>query len=178
MVAQQKRKNPPHYQRLRQTMALRDVVAKIAKPLFKQHHANLIDLITHWTDIVGQEIAHLTSPLKLQQQPQRFYETQNHQVLAIVFQPGHGLDLIHQQSLILDRINQHLGGNFIHSLRFVEGVVAEKRNIKIQKTNMLHNRISNNKVPYHAYKEKLNDLGDENLRQILTKLGNVLYNRN
>lgn len=105
------RRAPAIFARPLADYALRQIDPLVAKQGFGQSA-----LILRWPEIVGERIAALCAPERLQWPPRPRRKTDDAKssssepaTLVLRVEPGFGLDIQHMTPAIIDRINAHLG---------------------------------------------------------------------
>lgn len=107
-------------------MALRlisESVPKVADRAFKRKYIMLGRLVTHWSEIVGPELAGKAQPVKIRyykrKKTGRSAESKSTASLDIAVSPADATVLHYHKDLILERINQIFGAGWITAIRFV-----------------------------------------------------------
>ncbi len=76
-------------------------------------------LLLRWEEIAGPEVARIARPIKLS-------ESAHGGVLTLKAEPGAALFLSHETRALCGRINDYLGREAVHKLRFVQGALVER----------------------------------------------------
>jgi hypothetical protein len=88
-----------------------DIVQSLFIPLFdKNPH---LSLMVDWSMIVGQEISCYTSPKKI-------LHLHKESLLYLYVKPSHEMLAWSNSPVILERVNQYLGGSMITRVRFLK----------------------------------------------------------
>ncbi len=91
------------------------LVPGVTKPVFRKHHPASAQVIADWDVIVGPKVAGMTVPRKLERG-----------VLTIACAGPAAMELHYVGQELLRRINTHLGGQPVHSLRFTQAGMPRK----------------------------------------------------
>lgn len=96
-----------------------DSVASLTKGTFSRKFISLGRILTSWPEIVGQDMAGRTQPLKLHYRKPKNAQEKPQASLDIAVSSADATMLHYQKDLILERINQIFGEKWINSIRFV-----------------------------------------------------------
>jgi hypothetical protein len=147
---------------------LADLVAKAIDPVLVRQGFGESSLILHWEDIVGERLAAMTQPIKLQWQrrgqnydPEGSFEPTS---LVVRVETGFALELQHLSGVVIERVNAHLGWRCVGRLLLKQGPI---------------DRLSRAKPPRPALdpattkvaEQMVTGIADDGLRQALTRLG-------
>lgn len=133
------------------------LVPAVTRPAFRKQSPAAARIVLDWEAIVGPKIAAMTVPRGL-----------NRGVLTIACSGPTAMDLHYVGVELIKRINAHLGGQPVHSLRFTQAGMPRK---PIRKPI----------APPEAVLEAeaaVGDMPDGPLRSALTALGRVVIGRN
>ena len=136
--------------------ALGSLVPDIARPVFKKHSPASAQIAADWEAIVGPRVAAMTTPRRL-----------DRGVLTIGCAGPAAMELHYVGVAMIQRINAHLGGQPVHSLKFTQAGMPPKP-AKRQPS------------PPEAAKEAdaaVADLPDGELKSALAALGRVVIGR-
>lgn len=146
---------------------LSNAVPKVTGKVFGRKYIMLGRLLTQWTEIVGEDLAHKTTPVKLRSM--KDYKTGKRiSTLDIAASTADATVLHYRKELILERLNLLFGEGLITAIRFVPKALDEKKPMK-----------SKFKKPL-SLKEKeflssvLVDIEDDGIREKLQKLGKAV----
>lgn len=146
---------------------LSNAVPKVTGKVFGRKYIMLGRLLTQWTEIVGEDLAHKTTPVKLRSY--KDHKTgKRSSTLDIAASTADATVLHYRKDLILERLNLLFGEGLITAIRFVPKSIDEKKPVK-----------SKFKKPL-SLKEKtflsdlLEDVEDDNIREKLQKLGKAI----
>ena len=124
-------------------------VQKLARPLLGQHGFTQVELITHWSDIMGTELALGVKPVRLTfPAKDRMNGTLHVRTAGGAF----ALLLEHQKGRIMERVNTYFGYPAISDIRIVQGAV---------------------KLPEPEPEEVEWPLGDEEVQELLKKVDGI-----
>lgn len=91
------------------------IVPRVAKTAFRKHNPASAQIVADWDLIVGPKLAALTTPRKL-----------DRGVLTIGCAGPAAMDLHYMGVEVINRINAHLGGQPVHSLKFTQAGMPKK----------------------------------------------------
>ncbi len=91
------------------------LVPAIARQTFRKHNPASAQIVADWDIIVGPRIAAMTVPRRL-----------DRGVLTIACAGPAAMDLHYMGVEVINRINTHLGGSPVHSLKFTQAGMPRK----------------------------------------------------
>ncbi len=143
---------------------LSDATAKIAGKSFERKYIALGRIVKHWEDIVGPKLADKAQPIKIHYRKQK-NQQKPLTTLEIATSSADATAMHYQKGLILERINQLFGEQWISAIRFVS--IPSNAPIK---------RLKKRKAPLtQDQKKTLSDtvlsVEDEDMRQRLQQFG-------
>jgi hypothetical protein len=97
-----------------------EATARIAGKSFSRKFVALGRILTHWQDIVGEELACKAQPMELHY---RKHKDQKSATLDIATSSSDATLLHYRKDLILERINQIFGERWITAIRFIHAPV-------------------------------------------------------
>lgn len=97
---------------------LSDATAKIAGKSFERKYIALGRIVKHWEDIVGPKLADKAQPVKIHYRKQK-NQPKPSTTLEIATSSADATAMHYQKDLILERINQLFGEQWINAIRFV-----------------------------------------------------------
>jgi hypothetical protein len=112
-VAERRLVNKP---RNRQTRTLADVAGKCLAETFSRQGFASVELVTHWDEIVGREIAANAEPIKIQWPRQTDSSAPGRATLVLRVQGPSALEIQHLSNVILERVNGFFGWRAIDRL--------------------------------------------------------------
>ena len=95
--------------------ALGSVVPVVTRQTFRRHNPASAQVVADWEIIVGPKVASMTVPRRL-----------HRGVLTIACAGPAAMDLHYMGIEVINRINTHLGGQPVHSLRFTQAAMSRK----------------------------------------------------
>lgn len=96
-----------------------DSVARLTKGTFSRKFVSLGRILTSWPEIVGEDLAGRSQPVKLHYRKPKSAADKPQASLDIAVSSADATLLHYQKDLILERINQIFGERWVHSIRFV-----------------------------------------------------------
>lgn len=114
---------PPR--RPRNASPLADLVGRTVGDAFKRQGFAAVEIVTHWPEIVGEELAQRSEPIKLAW-PRRD-DPDSVGVLQVRVEGAYALEIQHLQPVILDRVNRYFGWKCAGRLAIRQGPVAFRR---------------------------------------------------
>jgi hypothetical protein len=99
-----------------QTRTLADVAGKCLADAFSRQGFASVELVTHWDEIVGHEIAAHAEPMKIQWPRQAPSGAPELATLVLRVQGPSALEIQHLSNVILERVNGFLGWRAIGRL--------------------------------------------------------------
>ena len=137
-------------------------VQKLARPLLGQHGFTQVELITHWSDIMGSELAIGVKPVKL-----TFPAKDRINGMLYVRTAGGAFAMLleHQKGRIMERINTYFGYPAVSNLKIEQGGVL-----------LPHAEESESDWPLSEEElmpllQKVNTISDDSLRQKTLEIG-------
>jgi hypothetical protein len=134
----------------------------LAGAAFKKHGFASADVVSHWPEIAGAEIAKISFPQRIRW-PRTAEATGG--TLILVAAPGRSLDVQYASANLLERINQYLGFAAIAKIK----VEASHATPPQKTTNPLPER-----PDFSISDQQLNDISDNALKQALARLGGAI----
>jgi hypothetical protein len=104
---------------------LADFVNAAMAEAFKRQGFAATDVITHWEDIVGPELARHSEPIRLTW-PRREDE-HSVGILAVRVEGAYALELQHSTAAIIERVNRYFGWRCVGRVTIRQGPVAKRR---------------------------------------------------
>ena len=95
------------------------VLGRIIAPTLKKRGFRQIDILAHWSMIVGPQLAALSCPERINRSGR--LSPDGGAVLTVKVEGAMALEVQHMAPLILERINQHYGSGAITRLNIVQG---------------------------------------------------------
>lgn len=111
--------------RPRRAAPLADLVGRCVRDAFARQGFAAVDIITHWEDIVGPELARRSEPLRLYW-PRR-EDPDSIGTLAIRVEGAYAIELQHLAPVVIERVNRYFGWRCVGRIALRQGPVAERR---------------------------------------------------
>jgi hypothetical protein len=142
-----------------------DSVSFITRENFSRKFVSLARILTQWTDIMGPELAAKTQPVKLHYRKPKSARDKPDAVLDIAVSSADATVLHYRKDLILARINQLFGSQWVTSLRFLHiSAPAADRNASQVRQSIPRERLA-------ALESDLEPVADPELKKRLVSLG-------
>lgn len=152
---------------------LADLVGAAIDPVLARQGFGQSDLILYWTDIVGERLASMSQPIKLQW-PMRDRRAADPSRASAVLQPsatlvvrvesGFALEMQHLSGAIIERVNAHLGWRCVSRLTLKQGPLERRATAKPAHAPPDPGAVK-------AAENLVRTIADEGLRLALTRLG-------
>lgn len=146
---------------------LSTVVPKVADKTFKRKYIALGRIVTHWKDIMGEKMAVHAQPLKIHYRKAKRQGEKPTATLEIATSSAHASLLIMQKGLLLERINQIFGEQWVTDIKFSH--VPANAPSKPQKATKTLTKEEKNSLSH-----MVENIEDENLKQRLLSMGESL----
>jgi len=147
---------------------LADLIGTAIDPVFAKQGFGQSSIILYWDEIVGERIAAVAQPLKLQWPPRGSAANPDRKIepasLVVRVESGFALELQHQAPFILDRINAHLGWKCVGRLSLKQGPLPRSEPSERQRT------MPDTKAQRQA-ESLVGGIDDKALRDALARLG-------
>jgi hypothetical protein len=111
--------------RPRNAAPLADLVGKTMGDAFARQGFAAVEIVTHWQEIVGDDLAKRSEPIKLAW-PRRD-DPDSVGVLQIRVEGAYALEIQHLQPVIVERVNRYFGWRCVGRLAIRQGPVASRR---------------------------------------------------
>lgn len=143
-------------------------VSKLTSATFSKKFVALGRVLNNWNDIIGSEMAVKAQPVKILYRKPKDKGDRSQATLEIAATSSDAALLHYQKDLILARINQIFGDEWITALRFVH--------IPANIDNKYNNQPIKHLSPLHQsdidqLKSDLSSIEDEDIRKCLERLG-------
>lgn len=151
---------------------LSESTARIAGKTFERKYISLGRILSQWSDIVGEDLASKAQPVKIHHQK----NNKSGARLDIATSEAHATTLRMQVGLILERLNNIFGDQWITSIRFVSIPVNQDDQSKAIKKKR---RDAVRKAPLSGEDENflaktLEEIKDSDIKAKLEKLGQAI----
>src|SRR5277367_6093672 len=141
---------------------LRDLVGKAVGEMFRKQGFASAELVTRWTEIVGADIAARSQPIKIQWIRPTDGEEREPGTLVLRVEGPAAIEIQHLAGVICERVNRFLGWRAI-------------ARIGLRQAPLRRDAPKASRAPDPAAVERvaetLADVGDDDLRQALARLG-------
>jgi hypothetical protein len=148
--------------RRNQGRPLADLVGNALQSAFKRQGFAAVDIISHWEDIVGPELASRTEPLRLVW-PRR-EDPFSTGTLTVRVEGAYALELQHLTPVVIERVNRYFGWACVGRIAIRQGPVtrkARKPNLPLEPPAEVVAEV----------KQGLGEFEDEELKASLARLG-------
>jgi hypothetical protein len=150
---------------------LADLVAPALKPVIGRYGFDEADLLVFWPDIVGARLAARCEPLRLQWPPRTPRGAAGEPATLIVRVEGaFAIELQHQASIVVERVNAHVGWRCVGRLALRQGPLGTRRTGPVAVPPPTVAAVARAKA-------RTADVADEALRDALTRLGSRVLQR-
>jgi hypothetical protein len=154
--------------RPRNAAPLADLIGKTVGDAFARQGFAAVEIVTHWQEIVGEDLAKRSEPIKLTW-PRRD-DPDSVGILQIRVEGAYALEIQHLQPVIVERVNRYFGWRCVGRLAIRQGPVATRRK-----------RPAPRKEPSADEIEKTRDtigkFDDEKLAHSVARLGALIKDR-
>jgi hypothetical protein len=146
---------------------LADLIGAAIDPVLARQGFGQSDIILYWDEIVGARLAAMSEPLCLRWPPRGRSGMERNfapATLVVRVESGFALELQHLTPLVIERINAHLGFACVNRIVLKQGPLTRKAPAPPR-------RRPPSPAALAAAAERVGNIGDEPLRQALTRLG-------
>lgn len=108
---------------------LADLIGHAIDPILARRGFGQSNLIAFWEDIVGERLAAMSQPMKLQWPPRSFAAESGKgasATLVVRVESGFALELQHSADIVVARVNAHLGWRCVSRLSLKQGPVVQR----------------------------------------------------
>jgi len=141
---------------------LRDLVGKVVGETFRRQGFASTELVMRWTDIVGVEIAAHSEPIKIQWSRPADGEASEPGTLVLRVEGPAAIEVQHLANVVCERVNRFLGW------RAVNRVALRQAPLRRAATKPARR---GDPVAAARIAEGLSNIGDDDLKQALARLG-------
>lgn len=114
--------NKPSY---RKTRPLADLVGDCLNAAFARQGFAAVEIVTHWEEIAGPELAHRSEPLRLVW-PRRD-DPDSEGTLTVRVEGAYALDLQYAAPLLIERVNRYFGWRCVGRIAIRQGPVTPRK---------------------------------------------------
>jgi hypothetical protein len=147
----------------RSARPLADLVGPALTAAFKQQGFASGELVTHWEDIVGPEIAVHCEPMKINWPRQREAEDPEPATMVLRCQGPAAIEIQHLAGVIVERVNRFLGWRAIDRIALRQAPLV--RRARPQPPPAI------DAAEARRIAEQMTDIADDDLRAALGRLG-------
>jgi len=142
---------------------LADLVAVCVADVFERQGFTSCEIVTHWDDIVGAEIAALAEPIRMQWVRSRDPDESPPATLVLRVEGPAAIEIQHMSGVIIERVNRYLGWQAVARLVLRQAPLMRRRRTPPRP------RIDENAVASIA--ARMTGIVDKGLRTALGRLG-------
>jgi hypothetical protein len=103
---------------------LADLVGNALRPAFERQGFAAVDIITHWEDIVGPDLAGRTEPVRLVW-PRRD-DPESTGTLTVRVEGAYAIELQHLTPVVIERVNRYFGWRCVGRIAIRQGPVTQR----------------------------------------------------
>ena len=155
--------------------SLGELVTKALDPVLAKQGFGESELILYWPHIVGERLAGVSEPLRLQWPPRGTAKVttgaSDPATLIVRVESGFALELQHLAPIILERVNSRLGWRCVGRLAFRQGPANQARAARPKARPVEPSAV-------RAASEQTQSVENLQLRDALTRLGSRIYTEN
>jgi hypothetical protein len=142
---------------------LADLVAACVADVFARQGFTSCEIVTHWEDIVGPEIAAHAEPIRMQWIRTRDRDDSTPATLVLRVEGPAAIEIQHQSTVIIERVNRYFGWQAVGGLALRQAPLMRRRRRPKQPTidQDLADRIAG----------EMTGIADDALRAALGRLG-------
>lgn len=157
---------PP--KRMRNAAPLADLVGKTVGDAFARQGFAAVEIVTHWEEIVGSELARRSEPVKLIW-PRR-EDPDSTGVLQIRVEGAYALEIQHLQPVITERVNRYFGWRCVGKIAIRQGPVLPRKKRPAPRKEPLPEEIAEARAALGEFK-------DDALAHSVARLGALIKRR-
>jgi hypothetical protein len=106
---------------------LADLVAGCVSSVFERHGFTSFEIVTHWDDIVGPEVAALAEPIRMQWVRSRDPDESPPATLVLRVEGPAAIEIQHMSGVIIERVNRYLGWPAVGRLALRQAPLMRRR---------------------------------------------------
>ncbi len=114
----------PPVRKRRSAAPLADLVGQCVNQAFSRQGFAAVDIVTHWDDIVGPELARRSEPMRLYW-PRR-EEPDSVGTLTVRVEGAYAIELQHLAPIVMERVNRYFGWRCVGRIAIRQGPVAPR----------------------------------------------------
>ncbi len=154
--------------RPRNASPLADLVGKTVGDAFARQGFAAVEIVTHWQDIVGEDLGRRSEPIKLSW-PRRD-DPDSVGMLQIRVEGAYALEIQHLQPVIIERVNRYFGWRCVGRLAIRQGPVAPRRKRPAPRKEPSADEIGRTR-------QSIGSFEDEQLAHSVARLGALIRDR-
>lgn len=154
---------PP--KRPRNASPLADLVGRTVGDAFAKQGFAAAEIVTHWREIVGDDLAKRSEPIKLAW-PRRD-DPASVGVLQIRVEGAYALEIQHLQPVIIERVNRYFGWRCVGRLAIRQGPVVPRRKRPVPRKEPTAEEIARTRATLGKFE-------DDALGQSVARLGALI----
>jgi hypothetical protein len=147
---------------------LADLVGAVIDPVLARQGFGQSDLILYWDDIVGERLAAMSQPIKLQWPARDRHVVASgaaaSATLIVRVETGFALELQHLSGAVIERVNAHLGWRCVSRLTLRQGPVERRAAARLP-------RSAPDPIAAKEAENLVSNITDDGLRLALARLG-------
>lgn len=141
---------------------LADLVAMCVADVFARQGFTSCEIVTHWDDIVGAEIAALAEPVRMQWIRNRDPDESPPATLVVRVEGPAALEIQHMSGVIIERVNGYLGWHAVDRLSLRQAPLMRRRKPSRRRID---------EAAAAALAAQMTGIADDSLRTALGRLG-------
>ncbi|HET9902694.1 MAG TPA: DciA family protein [Xanthobacteraceae bacterium] len=148
---------------------LADLVAPVLGDVFARQGFASGEIVTHWIDIAGEDLARLAEPIQLKWPRRREGEPTEPATLVLRVEGPAAIEIQHLAPVLLERVNRFFGWRAVARIAIRQAPLARKTR-KARPDGPTPAEMA-------AVKAGLDGIADDGLREALARLGAALKSR-
>jgi hypothetical protein len=146
---------------------LADFVGRVVNDAFARQGFAAVEIVTHWEDIAGPELARRSEPMRLTW-PKRD-DPDSIGTLTVRVEGPYAIELQHLAPIVMERVNRYFGWRCVGRIAIRQGPVTPRTNVAPAPTEPSLAAVA-------EMAEKIGPFEDEALGQSLARLGALVRN--
>ena len=142
---------------------LADLVGRCVAHAFKRQGFTSCEIVTHWDDIVGPEIAGLAEPIRMQWIRSRDRDESVPATLVLRVEGPAAIEIQHLAGVIVERVNRYVGWQAVAAIALRQAPLRRRRG-KPQRPKIDENLAA-------SIAGQMTGIADDRLRAALGRLG-------
>ena len=132
------------------------------KGILKKNGYNYSEIVSKWNELVGKNISDISYPKSI-----KVDENTRTGTLIVGVKRGNEINVEYSKEQIITKINSYFGYKLISNVRL--RAYNKEKNVRIKKNNLINDFSKN-------FKNKINEVKNDNIRNSLLKLLNSIKN--